>query len=182
MFYKHFKEAQAAVPEPSQAKIKLKVGQNAETPTPSKKITIHVGGRGGSADSPAVQAASSADTPTNAQDLPADKSGMVNPAQPAQLIKTRSASGMASPSPSLQQGHLKAEDSARMSPAVPPQLPTPTGGQAVGMTPGSGMPPMVQPQQPPPVIHSPLEQKRLRGAGKGIPLSIPAHPQLTNII
>jgi hypothetical protein len=184
IFYKHFKEAQAAVPEPTQPKIKLKVGQGTDTPTPAKKITIHVGGRGGSDDSPAVQTVPSTDAPATIPDAPA--AAAAGAVQPAQLIKTRSASGIASPSPSVQPGHLKAEESARMSPAMPPQLPAHTAGQFAVVTPRPSVPPQmpVQVQQPAPIPHSPLEPKRLRPAGHGLKnalisrLRIQAHPSI----
>ena len=52
-FKQQFEEAKAAVPEPPQSKIKLKVSGSDSAPAgQSKKITIHVGGRGGSTGSP----------------------------------------------------------------------------------------------------------------------------------
>ncbi|KAI9172167.1 Chromatin structure-remodeling complex subunit rsc1 [Paramyrothecium foliicola] len=179
-FYKHFKEAQAAVPEPSQPKIKLKVGQAAEPPSSSKKITIHVGGRGGSADSPAGQAAQATET-INGQE---PDRGISGAPQSIQLVKTRSASVVASPSPSVQPT-LKAEESARMSPAIPPQLPTPTLGQNAATTPKPPTPSLPPPQQQAnPAVNGAVEQKRLRAAGKGIKdalissLRIHAHPSI----
>lgn len=174
-FYKQLKQAQAAVPEPSGGpKIKLKIGQTAEsTPTP-KKITIHVGGRE-SVDSPAPQ-------PNQATDTPATTSQPVNgstrtstPAQP-QVEKAGSASVAApSPTPSVP-GGLKAEESSVASPAAVPRPPSVSSGQA---TPGPGaIKPPIPTVQSQPFQHNPLangymEQKRLRGKGKGMCINTP---------
>lgn len=91
VFYSHLKKAQAAAPEHGSAKIKLKLGQGIDTPN-SKKVTIHVGGRGDSVESPAP----GMDTPTTNGDA---------------------ANGTAKPSPSPAAG-LKGEGAGSASPAV----------------------------------------------------------------
>ncbi|KAM5371714.1 hypothetical protein ACJZ2D_007879 [Fusarium nematophilum] len=167
-FQDQFKQAQAAVPEPSQPKIKLKVGQSSDTPTPStKKITIHVGGQRDSVDSPApVQP----DAATNGQGVNGT-ARTSTPAQPSipQLDKARSVSAsVPSPSPSAQ-AVLKAEEPASASPAGVPRPPSAMSGQA---TPAAAAAP-IPVVQPPPVVHNPLangymEQKHPRRPGKGI--------------
>lgn len=162
--------------EPSQAKIKLKVGQSTDTPTPSgKKITIHVGGQRDSADTPA--SAQPTDATTNGQSV----NGTARTSTPAvpnvQLDKARSVSAsVPSPSPSVQPA-LKAEEVASASPAGIPRQPSVASGQA---TPAPGVAPVPAPApapapvvQPPPVQHNPLvngymEQKHFRRPGKGM--------------
>ncbi|KAF7550116.1 hypothetical protein G7046_g8120 [Stylonectria norvegica] len=169
-FHAQLKKAQAAVPEPSQPKIKLKVGQTTEGTSTPKKITIHVGGRGGSVDSPAPQAIRTVDTPTNGVPVVAAPR-LATPVQatPIQLEKTRSVSAsVPPPSPS---GHgTKAEEALVVSPAGIPRPPSATSGPD---TPGAVRLP-IPTVQPVPVQHNPLangymEQKRLRGYGKGKP-------------
>ncbi|KAF4467799.1 polybromo-1 [Fusarium albosuccineum] len=165
-FGDQFKQAQAAVPEPSQPKIKLKVGQSSDTPTPSgKKITIHVGGQRDSGDSPApVQQTGTA---TNGQNVNGTSTPAlsINP----QLEKARSVSAsVPSPSPSIQ-GALKAEDISVPSSAGVPQPPSVASAQG---TPGANAAP-IPAVQPPPVIHNPLangymEQRHPRRPGKGV--------------
>ncbi|KAH7156413.1 Bromodomain-containing protein [Dactylonectria macrodidyma] len=168
-FTKELKKAQTAVPEPTPAKIKLKVGTGAESTPSSKKITIHVGGRGEPADSPAPQVTQSTDAPTNGQPINGIRTS--TPGQPnlGQLDKaTRSLStSVPSPSPSTHAA-LKAEDVAAASPAG---ISPPAGTVSAQAAPVVGAPvPAVQSQ---PVQHNPLangymEQKRYRGAGKTI--------------
>ncbi|KAF4980154.1 hypothetical protein FZEAL_3773 [Fusarium zealandicum] len=175
-FRDQLKQAKAVVSEPSQPKIKLKVGQSSDTPTPSaKKITIHVGGQRDSVDSPAP--AQPTDTVTNGQNV----NGIARtstPAQPPnnpQVDKARSVSvTVPSPSPSTQ-APPKAEDAASASPAVVPrQLSAMSGlatpGVAAVAAPVPVPVPVVQPQ---PVQHNPLangymEQKHPRRPGKGV--------------
>ncbi|KAF4457956.1 Protein polybromo-1 [Fusarium austroafricanum] len=194
-FYGQLKQAQAVVTEPSQPKIKLKVGGSSETPTPGpKKITIHVGGQRDSADSPAP--AQSKEASTNGQGV----NGTARTSTPAQAInpqleKARSTSLSAVPSPSPSaQGALKAEEIPRASPAAAPQPPSATLSQA---TPGaSAAAPVVPapapapaPAAPPQPIHNPLvngymEQRHPRRPGKGIDdaliesVKIQVHPTL----
>ncbi|KAJ4199259.1 hypothetical protein NW767_008460 [Fusarium falciforme] len=187
-FLDQLKQAQAVVAEPSQAKIKLKVGQPTDTPTPSgKKITIHVGGQRDSADTPA--SAQPTDATTNGQSV----NGTARTSTPAvpnvQLDKARSVSAsVPSPSPSVQPA-LKAEEVASASPAGIPRQPSITSGQA---TPAPGVAPVPAPAsapvaQPQPVQHNPLvngymEQKHFRRPGKGLDdaliesVRIQAHP------
>ncbi|KAF7553747.1 hypothetical protein G7Z17_g3367 [Cylindrodendrum hubeiense] len=167
-FVKELKKAQTAVPEPTQAKIKLKVGSGADAPPPSKKITIHVGGRGGSDDSPAPQATQSTDAPANGQ--PVNGTRTSTPAQsnlvpPDKVARSLSAS-VPSPSPSAHAA-LKAEDGAAGSPGIP----RPVSAVSAQAGPGVGAPiPAVQPQPVPqnPLANSYMEQKRFRGPGKSI--------------
>lgn len=68
-FKAQLRKAKAAVSEPAQSKIKLRVGGHGGSDTPSnKKITIHVGGRG-NAESPAppVAATGTETPPTNGE-------------------------------------------------------------------------------------------------------------------
>jgi hypothetical protein len=94
---------------------------------------------------------------------------------------------LVSPSPSAQPSLLKAEDGARMSPAIPPQVPTAAAAAAVStpsQPPVAGVVPL--PQQPAvaPVPVIAVEPKRLRAPGKGIKdalisqLRIQAHPSI----
>ncbi|WKT39779.1 Bromodomain [Fusarium oxysporum f. sp. vasinfectum] len=123
-FYDQLKQAQAVVTEPSQPKIKLKVGGSSETPTPGpKKITIHVGGQRDSADSPAP--AQSKEAITNGQTV----NGTARTSTPAQAVnpqlekaRSTSLSAVPSPSPSVQSA-LKAEEASRASPAKHPRRP-----------------------------------------------------------
>lgn len=163
MFYSHLKKAQAAVSEPFQQKIKLKVGQGgSETPSSSKKITIHVGGRDSSVASPAPQA-------TQAPEA----NGAANTNGTAQLSANleapRSISASApSPTPSSQVG-LKVEDGSRASPAVA-NLPPGMAGQIAGQT--ALRPPIPtipsQPFQTNPLVNGYADQRRFRATGKGI--------------
>ncbi|KAK7404129.1 hypothetical protein QQX98_010087 [Neonectria punicea] len=167
-FSKELKKAQAVVQEPTQAKIKLKVGQGAESTPSAKKITIHVGGRGDSTNSPAPQATQPVDRPTNGQ--PVNGTHTAAPAQPSlpQLDKARSVSAsVPSPSPSAQVT-LNVEDGAAASPVVVARSASTVSAQAAPIA--SAPIPAVQSQ---PVVHNPLangymEQKRYRGPGKGI--------------
>ena len=167
------------MPEPSQPKIKLKVGQPADSTPTRKKITIHVGGRGGSDDSPAPQAAQPTETPVNGQ-ASTETTRTSSLAQPPVTASTAVAATSAVPaasaaapslSPPIPAG-LKAEESSVASPAGVPRPPSVSSGQA---TPGAVRPP-VPTVQPQPFQHNPLangymEQKRLRGKGKGMHLS-----------
>ncbi|KAL7811234.1 Bromodomain-containing protein [Trichoderma aethiopicum] len=174
-FYSHLKKAQAAVPEPSQPKIKLKVGQGSETPSSSKKITIHVGGRDSSVASPAPQVnqASEAIAAANVNGATAQLSANLEP--------PRSVSASApSPTPSSQVG-MKVEEGARASPAV---ASTPAGapGQPVARPPIPAIP--SQPFQTNPLVNGYADQRRFRPAGKGIEsaliekLRIQTHPSV----
>ncbi|KAJ6442831.1 polybromo-1 [Purpureocillium lavendulum] len=150
-FSEQLKEAQAVVPEPAQPpKIKLKIGQGTETPTSSKKITIHVGGRGSSAESPAPLSANSPAAPAI--------NGTMRTSSRLEAARSGSLSAP-SPSPSTQAG-LKTEDSARATPVVtgppPPVVP-------------AAYPQPSMPQQPmahfAPVVTTYVEPKRLRRKG-----------------
>ncbi|KID84615.1 Bromodomain protein [Metarhizium guizhouense ARSEF 977] len=183
-FNEQLKKAKAVVQEPAQPKIKLKVGQSIDTPSSSKKITILVGGRGSSVDSPTPQTAQSIEPPAGGSHV----NGTAR--QPA-LDAARSASAsMPSPSPSTHIG-LKAEESARMSPAVLAQIPAeaPPGPP----TPAVEAPPPPPPPPPPgppqiqstnPMANGYVEPKRLRAPGKGIKdalisrLRIQLHPSM----
>lgn len=173
-FYEHLKKARAVVPEPTQPKIKLKVGQASEAP--SKKITIHVGGRGGSTDSPAPNPAQANASPA------AGLNGVTRVSNRLEAARSVSVSAP-SPSPSTQPG-LKKEDSARVSPAVPAPIPgsTPVAVRPLAAAiqprpqPQPQLQPLATPQATPqahpvdiqPMVNGHVEQKRLRRAGKSM--------------
>ncbi|KAJ0303451.1 hypothetical protein COL5a_011351 [Colletotrichum fioriniae] len=195
-FADEIKKAKAVVPEPSQPKIKLKVQQSAtEQPSTSKKITIHVGGKSDSADSPAPT------VPQTAGAIVSDQAPLGNgtarqgglPAASAAMDRLRSTSA-ASPSPSVA-NNIKREDAARPSPAVTPGQPStpsafpPPAGQTTNLSSATFQPiGIVQPQpqanaipQPPP---KPLWDQQFRAPGKGAAdalitnLTIQAHPMI----
>ncbi|KAK0391957.1 hypothetical protein NLU13_1455 [Sarocladium strictum] len=140
-FYKEYKAAKAAVSEPVQPKIKLKVGQAADTPGSSRKITINVG-RGGT-DSPAPAAADSpADGLNGVKSTVADKDRGVS----------ETPSSIAVP---------KAEFGAQPGLAGVGRPGSAASGQ---FTPGLGRPTA---QQPPAPQLNLLEPKKLRAPGKG---------------
>ncbi|KAL7926910.1 Bromodomain-containing protein [Trichoderma austrokoningii] len=177
MFYSHLKKAQAAVSEPFQQKIKLKVGQGgSETPSSSKKITIHVGGRDSSVASPAPQAIQAPETNGAAH---ANGSAQLS----ANLEAPRSISASApSPTPSSQVG-MKVEDSLRVSPAVA-NMPPGMVGQTALRPPIPAIP--SQPFQANPLVNGYADQRRFRPVGKGIEsaliekLRIQTHPNVPN--
>ncbi|KAL5618241.1 hypothetical protein FOVSG1_000463 [Fusarium oxysporum f. sp. vasinfectum] len=191
-FYDQLKQAQAVVTEPSQPKIKLKVGGSSETPTPGpKKITIHVGGQRDSADSPAP--AQSKEAITNGQTV----NGTARTSAPAQAVnpqlekaRSTSLSAVPSPSPSVQSA-LKAEEASRASPAVTSQPPSAAPNQATPAIPAAApvavpAPVPVAPPQPinNPLVNGYMDQKHPRRPGKGIDdaliesMKIQVHPTL----
>ncbi|KAF5558649.1 polybromo-1 [Fusarium mexicanum] len=191
-FYDQLKQAQAVVTEPSQPKIKLKVGGSSETPTPGpKKITIHVGGQRDSADSPAPAQAKMA--MTNGQTV----NGTARTSTPAQAVnpqlekaRSTSLSAVPSPSPSVQSA-LKPEETSRASPAVPSQPPSAAPSQATPAVPAAApvavpAPVPVPPPQPitNPLVNGYMDQKHPRRAGKGIEdaliesMKVQVHPTL----
>ncbi|OLN82908.1 Chromatin structure-remodeling complex subunit rsc1-like protein 2 [Colletotrichum chlorophyti] len=195
-FINQLKQAKAVVPEPSQPKIKLKVGQpSSEQPATSKKITIHVGGKSDSADSPAPLVPRSAGSQVSDQ-APVNNGTArptATPAVSAAMDRLRSTS-VASPSPSLA-NNVKREDVSRPSPAVTPgnantpSVFAPPAGQIVGMSNAHFQPiggPQTQPsqtngiQQPP----KPLWDQRSRAPGKGAAdalissLKVQTHPMI----
>ncbi|OHE93497.1 hypothetical protein CORC01_11183 [Colletotrichum orchidophilum] len=195
-FADELKQAKAAVPEPSQPKIKLKVQQPAiEQPTASKKITIHVGGKSESADSPAPAISQSAGVLIN------DQAPLANgtarqvglPAVSAAMDRLRSTSA-ASPSPSVA-NNIKREDATRPSPVVTPGQPStpsafqPPASQTTNLSSATFQPiGVVQPQpqanatpQPPP---KPLWDQQFRAPGKSVAdalisnLTVQTHPMI----
>lgn len=137
-------KARAAVQEPTQAKIKLKVGQNG--------------------------AAASSKRTTQSVESPSSGSLVNGTAkQTAALNAPPSASlSVSSPSPSAHPG-LKAEENSRLSPAVSGQTTTKTVmGPATPMAqpPATPGPPLMQSTNP--MANGYLEPKRLRAPGKGI--------------
>ncbi|CCT62912.1 uncharacterized protein FFUJ_00485 [Fusarium fujikuroi IMI 58289] len=191
-FYDQLKQAQAVVTEPSQPKIKLKVGGSSETPTPGpKKITIHVGGQRDSADSPApVQSKGAL---TNGQTV----NGTARTSTPAQAVnpqlekaRSTSLSAVPSPSPSVHSA-LKPEEASGASPAVPSQPPSAAPSQATPSVPAAApvavpAPVPVPPPQPitNPLVNGYMDQKHPRRPGKGIDdaliesMKIQVHPTL----
>ncbi|KAH7256406.1 Bromodomain-containing protein [Fusarium tricinctum] len=191
-FYDQLKQAQAAVAEPSQPKIKLKVGGSSDTPTPGpKKITIHVGGQRDSADSPAP--AQQKEAITNGLNV----NGAARTSTPAQVtnpqlekVTSASASALPSPTPSTQ----AAPSTEEATKATPAPLMRTLSGVATQGTPGVPIAapiaaPAPVPVAPPQPIHNPLingymEQKHPRRAGKGIDdalietMKIQVHPSL----
>ncbi|WYZ44233.1 hypothetical protein EsH8_VII_000669 [Colletotrichum jinshuiense] len=176
-FANELKQAKAVVQEPAQPKIKLKVQQPApEQPTTSKKITIHVGGKSDSADSPAPSVFQSAGSQAN-EPTPTTSGSTrrtIPTVMPAAMDRLRSTSA-ASPSPSVA-NNIKREDAARPSPAVTPgHVGTPSGfpppAQAAGLSNAHFQPigtPQPQPQangiqQP----QKPLWDQKNRAPGKG---------------
>ncbi|KAF5123864.1 Protein polybromo-1 [Metarhizium anisopliae] len=182
-FNEQLKKAKAVVQEPAQPKIKLKVGQSIDTPSSSKKITILVGGRGSSVDSPTPQTAQSIEPPAGGSHV----NGTAR--QPALDVARSASASMPSPSPSTHVG-LKAEESARMSPAVlaqtpaeaPPGPPTPAVEAPPPAPPPPPGPPQIQSTNP--MANGYVEPKRLRAPGKGIKdalisrLRIQLHPSM----
>ncbi|KAG5950762.1 hypothetical protein E4U53_004461 [Claviceps sorghi] len=177
-FYDLLKKARGAVQEPTQAKIKLKVGQPVDTPASSKRVTIHVGGRTSSVDSPVPQTAQSTESSASVSHA----NGVIR--QPA-LDATRSAFAAApSPSPSAHAG-LKAEEASRMSPAILAPAPGPMPGPPVTTTTLPAPPPgPLQIQSTNPMTPGYVEPKRMRAPGKGIKdalmsrLRIQLHPAM----
>lgn len=170
-FYTQFKQARAVVPEPAQPpKIKLKVGQTAEPPSSSKKITIHVGNRGGSVDSPAPQTGGSTGSPASGLHMNGTARTSGPPPSLNPLDKARSVSAAAaSPSPMLPVA-MKAEDSVRMSPAYPPRPPSATPGYPLSVgarPPVSFAPPQPQPHYNNMMVNGAVDSTRYRPSGKG---------------
>ncbi|KZL87144.1 bromodomain containing protein [Colletotrichum incanum] len=173
------KQAKAVVQEPAQPKIKLKVQQpTSEQPVTSKKITIHVGGKSDSGDSPAPP------IPQSAGSQVSDQTPIANgvPRQggpqaiPAAMDRLRSVS-VASPSPSVA-NNIKREDAARPSPAVTPghagtpsAFPPPATGQAANLSSATFQPiGVAQPQSQTNGIQQqpkPLWDQTRRAPGKG---------------
>ncbi|EFQ25445.1 uncharacterized protein GLRG_00589 [Colletotrichum graminicola M1.001] len=195
-FKDELKKAKAVVQEPAQPKIKLKVQQPAsEQPATSKKITIHVGGKSDSGESPAPPASHSAGSYVGDQTPIANgatrQGGL--PAIPAGMDRLRSVS-VASPSPSVV-NNIKREDAARPSPAgtpghagTPSAFPPPTGGQATSLSSAIFQPIGVAQPQPQtngiPHQPKPLWDQARRAPGKGAAdalitsLKIQTHPMI----
>ncbi|KAK2048264.1 Bromodomain-containing protein [Colletotrichum somersetense] len=195
-FKDELKKAKAAVQEPAQPKIKLKVQQPAsDQPATSKKITIHVGGKSDSGESPAPPVSHSAgsyvgdQTPTSNG---ATRQGGL-PAIPAGMDRLRSVS-VASPSPSMV-NNIKREDAARPSPAgtpghtgTPSAFPPPAGGQVAALSSATFQPIGVAQPQPQTngIQHQPkpLWDQARRAPGKGAAdalitsLKIQTHPMV----
>ncbi|KAF4898030.1 Chromatin structure-remodeling complex subunit rsc4 [Colletotrichum fructicola] len=194
-FLDELKQAKAVVPEPSQPKIKLKVQQPAaEQPTTSKKITIHVGGKSDSADSPAPPVPQSAGSQASEQIAPNGTTRQAaNPIMPAAMDRIRSTSA-ASPSPSVA-NTIKREDVMRPSPAgTPGHASTPSAfpppGQPAGLSSATFQPIGAPQQQAQPngvqQPSKPLWDQRLRAPGKGIAdalissLKVQTHPMINH--
>ncbi|KAK7985024.1 hypothetical protein PG988_002646 [Apiospora saccharicola] len=159
-------EAKQHVQEPpQQQKIKLKV-QNAEkpaqTPVHPKKITIHVGGKGSTAASPAPATSQTGDSESTRNGTPIGRNPFAGsnpaPVNPSQLEKARSVSiSGASPSPSTavaSTGAIKPEEVAKASPAMHAQVSTMTTLQqfaplSQSTPPPASLPVVAQPPPPP---------------------------------
>ncbi|GKT91773.1 LOW QUALITY PROTEIN: bromodomain containing protein [Colletotrichum tofieldiae] len=201
-FKDELKQAKAVVQEPTQPKIKLKVQQpTSEQPVTSKKITIHVGGKSDSGDSPAPLIPQSAGSQVSDQTPIANGVARQGGPQaiPAAMDRLRSVS-VASPSPSVA-NNIKREDAARPSPAVTPghagtpsAFPPPATGQAAHMSNATFQPigvaqpqPQtngIQQQQQQQQQPKPLWDQTRRGPGKGAAdalissLKIHTHPMI----
>ncbi|GKT74588.1 bromodomain containing protein [Colletotrichum tofieldiae] len=203
-FKDELKQAKAVVQEPTQPKIKLKVQQpTSEQPVTSKKITIHVGGKSDSGDSPAPLIPQSAGSQVSDQTPIANGVARQGGPQaiPAAMDRLRSVS-VASPSPSVA-NNIKREDAARPSPAVTPghagtpsAFPPPATGQAAHMSNATFQPIGVaqpqpqtngiqqQQQQQQQQQPKPLWDQTRRGPGKGAAdalissLKIHTHPMI----
>ncbi|KAK1981223.1 Bromodomain-containing protein [Colletotrichum cereale] len=195
-FKDEMKKAKTVVQEPTQPKIKLKVQQTAsEQPTTSKKITIHVGGKSDSGESPAPPVSHSAVSQVGDQTPIANGAtrqvGL--PAVPAAMDRLRSVS-VASPSPSVA-NNIKREDAARPSPAgtpghagTPSAFLPPAGGQATNLSNATFQP--IGIAQPQPQMNGiqqqpkPLWDQARRAPGKGAAnalitsLKIQTHPMV----
>ncbi|KAB5584886.1 hypothetical protein GE09DRAFT_6420 [Coniochaeta sp. 2T2.1] len=207
-FESELAKAKAAVQEPPQPKIKLRVPQAQEAPTPigpgPKKITIHVGGsRAQTTASPAPQASTpgaAAASDGRANGVPPQRFSGPNgvsgvPMTLPQLEHMRSTSGaVASPSPPIP--GVKQELANGQSPAVTPRLsgapsqPSPFAPvphlQPQFLPPGA---PVQNGYHPPPVERqverpSPIYNKFKRAPGRGLSdalitsLHIRGHPNL----
>ncbi|KAK8016331.1 Bromodomain-containing protein [Apiospora rasikravindrae] len=144
-------------------KIKLKV-QNAEkpaqTPVHPKKITIHVGGKGSAAASPAPATSQTGDSEGTRNGTPIGRTPFAGsnaaPVNTSQLEKARSVSTSgASPSPSaavVPTGAIKPEEIGKASPSMPAQTGAMTTQQQFAPLSQSTPPPAPLPvvAQPPP--------------------------------
>ncbi|KYK56741.1 polybromo-1 [Drechmeria coniospora] len=172
-YYGELEKARAVVQEPAQPKIKLKVAPGSETAASSKKITIHVGGRGSSADSPAPPPVQAVDVDTPAPDA----NGTMRTSTRVDAAGSVSLSAP-SPSPSVQTRSVHAQDSVVASPA--PSVQPAQAGQAAQAAPGpqapaespeamrSGLPVQQQAVVPVNAVNGYVEPKRLRRKGHGI--------------
>ncbi|KAK0734235.1 hypothetical protein B0T26DRAFT_61084 [Lasiosphaeria miniovina] len=205
-FEKEVKAAKAAVQEPPQPKIKLKMPSGSETPVVApKKITIHVGGsRGSAAPSPAP--------PTQSNDSSRPDGAVDGRAPPPATVPTpgllagqpdKAASlSAAGPSPSPSVPGFKHEGVLQQLPVAIPRsngaVPMPTNmtnGHAAVVQMNGHPPPVAAPPPPPPLYDS-----RIRAPGRGLAdalipslllrthpsiplerrfrLEIPAHPKI----
>ncbi|KAK5663543.1 hypothetical protein OQA88_3974 [Cercophora sp. LCS_1] len=178
-FERELKEAKAAVQEPPQPKIKLKVQPGQETPvTGAKRITIHVkDSKSSGAPSPAPPTGQSSESSRadGGQDVSrsfSSTAGTPGLLQHAQLDKARSLSlSGASPSPSL--GPAGQNGSAQPSPAMLPRangnVPLMNGVAASGQHPqfAHGVPGQNGHHQAPPPP-PPIWDKQLRAPGRGL--------------
>ncbi|GJD02839.1 hypothetical protein ColKHC_11664 [Colletotrichum higginsianum] len=200
-FKNELKQAKGAVQEPAQPKIKLKVQQPApEQPAPSsKRITIHVGGKSDSGESPAPPISQSAGHQVG--DHASIANGITRqsgtPAVPAAMDRIHSVS-VASPSPSIV-NNVKREDAARPSPTVTPghtstpsAFPPPATGSATNLSNATFQPIGVAQHQPqtngiqqqPQQQQKPLWDQTRRAPGKGAAdalissLRVQTHPMI----
>ncbi|KAK8132779.1 Bromodomain-containing protein [Apiospora kogelbergensis] len=161
-------EAKQHVQEPpQQQKIKLKVQNTerpAQTPVHPKKITIHVGGKGSAAASPAPATSQTGDSESTRNGTPIGQNPFSRsnaaPVNPSQLEKARSVSiSGASPSPSTivaPAGAIKPEETAKASPAMSAQVNSLTTQQQFAplsqSTPPPALPPAIAQLPPPPKL------------------------------
>lgn len=169
-FTQQLEEARAAVPEPPQAKIKLKV-PGAE-PAPSgvaKKITIHVGGRGSVASStPQTPAASAATESVAASGLrnstlaAGSPETRATPAPPATPWAAASAGEDANQSPLAR---MAAVPGTPLAHTIHQGQPTPQvpNGNAAGVMTHQAFAPMPMPTAP----RNPIWENPWRPEGKG---------------
>lgn len=178
-FYEQFEDAKAAVPEPPQSKIKLKVPTAESTPTgQSKKITIHVGGRGGSTGSQtpltsvgsrrSESIAPSAVGPTGLRNaVNQQQSPAASALSPSPSVKGRVGDD-ASQTPLTPAPGVPGTPMAQTLAQVQPMMQTPNG---TGLMTQQAFAPVPAPPPPPP--RNPIWEYPWRPEGKGTSTPLP---------
>jgi hypothetical protein len=150
------------VQEPAQGpKIKIKVGQGAETPTPAKKITIHVGGRGGSVDSPAPQGTDTTGSPANGLNV----NGTTRP--PAAAAETTRSGSTSAGSPTSSSAPVAKPEDSIVAPSPSKSQQVQTASMPVTQSHFAPPPtPVAPPRAQIPAV--PMEPRPLRAPGQGV--------------